>query len=94
MPAAQEKPIRLVTTAKQPALDPSQLPPATDQDIKLDITNRAESEQTWRLNASEWKGFLEEPSYFDRELFLLDAELAGNGSATSWLLTSSKLPVN
>lgn len=94
MPAAQEKPSGMVTTSVQPVLNPSSLPPKGDPAITLEPGNLAEYEQTWRLNATEWKGFLSEESYFDRELYLGDAELTRDGRATPWILTSSNLSVN
>lgn len=93
MPAAQEKPSGMVTTSPQPLLDPSILPAKNDPTISLEPGNLAEYEQTWRLNGSEWRGFLSEDSYYDREIYLGEAELTRDGRATPWVLTSSKLPV-
>ncbi|KAJ9651603.1 hypothetical protein H2198_009132 [Neophaeococcomyces mojaviensis] len=94
MPAAHEKPTGLVTTSMQPAVDPSQLPSASDTDLIFEPASRAEYEQTWRLNADEWKGFLSHPSYLDREIYLGGADLTRDGNATGWLLTHPKFPRN
>jgi len=94
MPAAQELPTGLVTTTMQPQVDATILPSSSNSNVVLEPANRAEYEQTWRLNASEWKGFLSEASYLDRELYLIDADLTRDGGATAWILTSSDLPVN
>src|SRR5690349_19848401 len=93
MPAAQEMPTGFVTTTRQPPVDPKLLPPSDDASITLSPANLVEFEQTWRLNACEWKGFLSEQSYLDRELFLLNSEQTRSGAATAWVLTSSKLCV-
>lgn len=94
MPAAHEQPSGMVTTSIQPLLDPSILPSKEDPAVLLEPGNLPEYEQTWRLNAGEWKGFLSEESYFDRELYLIDTDLTRNGRATPWILTSSNLPIN
>lgn len=94
MPAAQETPTGLVTASTQPALNPESLPHKDDPSLTLEVGTIAEYEQTWRLNFGEWKGFLSEGSYLDRELYLGDAELTRNGRATAWILTSPTLPNN
>lgn len=94
MPAAQEKPTGLVTTDLQPALVDPDLPKGTDPTLTLEPANLAEYEQTWRLNASEWKGFLSEEGYLDREIYLMNAEITSNGAATAWILTNTSLPPN
>lgn len=94
MPAAKEQQNGLLTTDAQPVLDPSSLPSATDPGLTLEPANAVEYEHTWRLNCSEWKGFLSDSSYLDRELLLAEAEVAAEGGATAWILTSSKLPTN
>lgn len=94
MPAAREIPDGLVTSSTQPALDPSQLPSASDSDLVLEPANRTEYEQTWRLNAGEWKGFLSDAAYLDRELYLGEADLTRDGNATGWILTSPNFAIN
>lgn len=84
----------MVTASTQPALDLSTLPSKGDSTVSLEPGNIAEYEQTWRLNGSEWKGFLSEEAYYDRELYLGDAEMTRDGRATPWVLVSSELPVN
>lgn len=86
MPAAQEQKTGLVTTELQPAIERTSLP-STD-DLVLEPANLVEYEQTWRLNAEEWRGFLSEPSYLDRELFLAEADICKEGGATAWILTT------
>lgn len=94
MPAAQEQKPSLVTSELQPALDRSSLP-LPDDHLILEPANQVEYEQTWRLNADEWRGFLSEPSYLDRELFLANAEICKDGGATAWILTTEagRLPL-
>ncbi|KAK5948450.1 hypothetical protein OHC33_010484 [Knufia fluminis] len=92
MPAAREQSTGLVTTAIQPHLEVSTLPPKSDPNVVLERASRPEYEQTWRLNSSEWKGFLSEPSYLDREQYLLGAEVTREGGSTGWILTSPELP--
>lgn len=94
MPAARENPTGLVTNASQPYLETSSLPSNTDPNIVLESANQPEYEQTWRLNATEWKGFLSEPSYLDREQYLIEADICRDGGATAWILTSAKLSAN
>jgi len=94
MPAAQENPTDLVTDAVQPQLEPSSLPSNTDPDVVLESANLPEYEQTWRLNATEWKGFLSQSSYLDREQYLIQADICRDDGATAWILTSAKLPTN
>lgn len=94
MPAARETSVGLVTTSAQPAVASTQLPSASDPDLVLETANLPEYEQTWRLNAAEWKGILTNPAYLDRELFLINADLTRGGNATAWLLTSPKFSKN
>lgn len=94
MPAAQEQPTGLVTTDLQPAIEHSIAPPGSDPAITLERANVTEYEHTWRLNATEWKGFLSEPSYLDRELYLINADLTRDYGSTGWILVSSDLPPN
>ena len=94
MPAAQEQPAGFVTTATQPALEASSLPASTEPSLSLEPANRPEYEQTWRLNASEWKGFLPVPTYLIREQYLIGSDITKDDGATAWILTSDRLPVN
>lgn len=92
MPAAQERPTGFVTTDTQPAL--TELLNGTDPSLTLEEANAPEYEQTWRLNGSEWKGFLSEEGYLDREIYLMSADIAKDGAATAWILTDKSLPPN
>ena len=92
MPAAQEKPSGFVTTDVQPLVT-GPLPAGTDPNLTLEQANLAEYEQTWRLNGPEWKGFLSEASYLDREILLMNADITRDGAATAWILTSPLLGI-
>lgn len=92
MPAARETPTGFVTTDKQPAL--TDLTDGTNPSLTLEQANVPEYEQTWRLNGSEWKGFLSEADYLDREIYLMSAEIAKDGAATAWILTDKSKPQN
>lgn len=94
MPAAFERRARLQTTSKQPAVESDNLPASDDASITLSPANEVEFEQTWRINADEWKGFLNLDSYLDREVYLIDSPQTNNEAVTAWILTSSKLPLN
>lgn len=92
MPAAIERKSTLITTNQQPAVDRSILPPYDDDSLILGPANEAEYEQTSRINADEWKGFLDLETYLDRETYLNNSSQTGNGGMIPWVLTSSKLP--
>ncbi|KAK5078058.1 hypothetical protein LTR51_000244 [Lithohypha guttulata] len=89
MPAAKEQ-NRQLTTEKQPALDLASLPPIDS--LVLDSCSEIEWEQTCRLNAAEWKGFLSYSDYLNRERILANTEITREGGGTAWILTCDKLP--